>query len=349
MARENFSILGGGIAGLSAAIALARTGHDVTVLEKAKAFDPIGAGIQLGPNAVRALQKIGAWEAVQPITCSPPAIHFRSGMSGRLLKELKLGSAFEARFGQPYRVAHRADLHASLLAVARSLPQIKIQMNSVGDPSEIKGRVIAADGMWSKTREQLFPAAHAVADPSVIFRAMIDMPQEKDIAFECVNFWYYPGAHVVHYPTGRKGQLNMVFNGPPKGPRQHLVKASSSLRNLIARVPAWKEWLPAYITPLPTWHKGNTLLIGDAAHGTLPFLAQGAAMSLEDAAALLTTTQPEEFEALRIDRCTRLHKQTLHVGRIYHLAGLKALARDTALRFSSDETVLGRMSWIYAG
>lgn len=349
MAHENFSVLGGGIAGLAAAIALARTGHSVTILEKAKAFDPIGAGIQLGPNAVRALQKIGAWEAVQPITYAPPAIHFRSGTSGRLLKELKLGSAFENRFGQPYRVAHRADLHARLLAVAESLPQIKIEMNASAAPQDIKGRVIAADGMWSKTREQLFPGTRAVSDPSVIFRAMIAMPEQNDIAFTCVNLWYYPGAHVVHYPAGRKDKLNLVFIGPPAGPCRHLAKSAPQLRHLVARVPSWKEWQPAYVTPLPSWHKHNTLLIGDAAHGTLPYLAQGAAMSLEDGAALLLTTNPQEFEALRLQRCTRLHQQTLQVGKIDHFGGVKAFARNTALRFSSDETVLGRMSWIYSG
>ena len=349
MKHERFTILGGGIAGLSAAIALARQGHEVEVLEKAKTFDLIGSGIQLGPNAVRALQKIGAWDAVEPITYSPPALCFRSGTSGKLLKELRLGEVFERRFGQPYRVVHRADLHASLLTVAKSLPQVKITMGVSQDPTTIAGPVIAADGIWSKTREQLFPNTSAVADSSIIFRAMIDMPQDSSINLECVNLWYYPGAHVVHYPAGRIRKLNVVVNGPKHGPQQHLAKAEKKLRELIARVPNWTEWTPAFVNPLSTWHKNNVLLIGDAAHGTFPFLAQGAAMSLEDAAALLLTTNPKKFEDLRLARCKKLHEQTLRVGKIYHLTGLNALMRNAALRFSSAETILGRMAWIYSG
>ncbi|MEP6828233.1 MAG: FAD-dependent monooxygenase, partial [Aestuariivirga sp.] len=285
--------------------------------------------------------------AVEPITSSPPALCFRSGTSGKLLMEVRLGAVFERRFGQPYRVVHRADLHASLLTVAKSLPQIKITMGVSQDATTLAGPIIAADGIWSKTREQLFPSSSAIADSSIIFRAMIDMPQNFGINLECVNSWYYPNAHVVHYPAGRDGKLNVVANSPKHGPQQHFAKADKILRELIARVPNWTEWTPAYVNPLSSWHKDNVLLIGDAAHGTFPFLAQGAAMSLEDAAALLHTTDPAKFEALRRARCTRLHKQTLRVGEIYHLTGLKALMRNAALRFSSDEFVLGRMAWIY--
>lgn len=348
MSHKAFTILGAGIAGLSASIALARQGHHVTILEKAKTFDPIGAGIQLGPNAVRALQKLGAWDAVAPFTYSPPAICFRCGTSGRLLKEVYLGAGFERRFGQPYRVAHRADLHSSLLAVAKSLPQVEITMGVSRNTTELTGPVIAADGIWSKTREQLFPDTAATTDSTLLFRAMIDMPQVSSLNLECVNLWFYPSAHVVHYPAGLAGKLNMVVNGPHTGPRQHFAHAANNLRELMSMVPSWTEWMAAFVEPLTSWHKANTLLIGDAAHGTLPYLAQGAAMSLEDAAALFITTDPAKFEQLRLARCTRLHKQTLRNGQIYHLGGVKALMRNAALRFSSDETILGRMAWIYS-
>ncbi len=349
MVHRHFTILGGGIAGLSAAMALARQGHHITVFEKAKSFDPIGAGIQLGPNAVRALQKIGAWDAVEPVTYAPPALHFRSGTSGALLKDIKLGQAFERRFGQPYRVAHRADLHTSLLNVAKSLPRVEIKMGANIDTSALTGQVLAADGMWSKTREKLFPHSAAVTEPTILFRSLIEMPHNTDVQFECVNLYYYPGAHVVHYPAGRAGKLNLVFNGPLHGPQKHLAKAAKNLRAVIAQVPAWTQWTAASINPLPTWHKNNIMLIGDAAHGTLPYLAQGAAMSLEDAAALLITTDPVEFENLRRARCNKLHEQTLLMGKMYHLGGVSAVMRNAGLRLSSDETVLRRMAWIYNG
>ncbi len=349
MVHKRFTILGGGIAGLAAAIALARQGHEVAVLEKAKTFDPIGAGIQLGPNAVRALQKIGAWDAVEPVTYAPPALCFRSGTSGRVLKQVPLGTAFESRFGQPYRVAHRADLHAGLLSVAQSLPQIEIAIATSADPSGVAGPVLAADGLWSTTRERLFPNTAAHAQTSPLFRAMVEMPQNPNIRFECVNMWYYPGAHVVHYPAGRSGKLNLVIDAPKIGPRLHFARAAKILLDVISSAPNWTQWTAAYVNPLATWHKNNVLLIGDAAHGTLPYLAQGGAMSLEDAAALMTTTDPGEFEKLRLSRCTNLHEQTLRMGKIYHLSGIGALVRNTALRFSSAESVLGRMAWIYNG
>lgn len=310
MTQQRYTILGAGIAGLAAAIALAKQGHHVAVLEKTKIFDPIGAGIQLGPNAVRALQKIGAWDAVRKITTAPPALHFRSATSGRLLKEIKLGANFERRFGQPYRVAHRADLHASLLEVARALPQVVIEMNVTAELANLSGPVFAADGLWSKTRELLFPGTAATPHPTQIFRALIDAPQISSINFECVNLWFYPGAHVVHYPAGGAGKLNMVVNSPHLGPQQQLAKAANNLRELISKVPEWTQWKAAYVNPLSRWHKNNVMLIGDAAHGTLPYLAQGAAMSLEDAAALLITTDPAKFEELRVTRCTKLHQQT---------------------------------------
>ena len=303
----------------------------------------------MGPNAVRALQKIGAWDSVQPATYAPPALHFRDGRSGRLLKEVKLGPSFERRFGQPYRVIFRADLHAGLLNVVNTLPKIEITMGADCDPTTCVGPVIAADGIWSKTRTQLFPQSGLTIDSTLLFRAMIDIPEISGIDFSCVNLWYYPGAHVVHYPAGQNGKLNMVFIGPEIGPRQHLTPASSILRDLISRVPNWTQWTAAYVNPLSSWHKNNVMLIGDAAHGTFPFLAQGAAMSLEDAATLLKTTDPKKFEELRLARCTRLHQQTLRVGQINHLTGVKALMRNAALRFSSDETILGRMAWIYSG
>ena len=127
MHTPHIIIAGGGIAGLASALALGR--HDALILEQAEAFSSIGAGLQLGPNAVRALQKLGAWDAVEPITSSPPEIHMRDGVSGKLLKRLQLGKNFESRYGAPYRVAHRADLHAALLSVVKSRPNITMRLN----------------------------------------------------------------------------------------------------------------------------------------------------------------------------------------------------------------------------
>ena len=164
MNDNQISIIGGGIAGLATAIAAAKLGRTVTVYEKAETFDPVGAGLQLGPNAVRALKAIGAWDAVEPYTSSPPAICMRDGRTGKVLKQIKLGKNFESRFGQPYRVALRADLHKALLAVAlqHSAIEIKLGQDILVEDLGDSNPIIAADGVNSKSRTQYFQSNAAI-------------------------------------------------------------------------------------------------------------------------------------------------------------------------------------------
>ncbi len=348
MAKESFTILGGGIAGLASALALAKAGHQVEVLERATAFDPLGAGIQLGPNAVRALQKIGAWDSVAPISRSPPALHFRNGQNGRLLKAVPL-DGFEHRFGQPYRVAHRAELHEALLRQVRSDEKISLRMGVDVKAQDLSGRVIAADGIWSKTRQALFPGSRLVNPDVVAFRALIDMPKVDGVDLSCPNNWFFPGGHVVHYPVGRAGKLNIVVIAPEPSPQAHFSRAHPKLLQILGVVPAFTKWPLAYVEPLASWHDNKVMLVGDAAHGVLPYVAQGAAMCLEDAATFVDTTDFATFEERRKPRSARLLRQTLATGKIYHLGGLKRVMRDLAFSTSSPAKLLDRMAWIYAG
>ncbi|MBG1231026.1 FAD-dependent monooxygenase [Aestuariivirga litoralis] len=338
----NVSIVGAGIAGLAAAIGLARAGKSVILYERAAKFEEIGAGLQLGPNAVRALQALGAWDTVEPITYAPPAIRILNGKSGRLLKEVELGAAFERRFGQPYRVAHRADLHNALVTVARGMGGIEIRLGAEIDATALQGQVIAADGVRSLTRAKLFPGSEAQPVPDLIFRALVPMPK-SGAGLDCVNLWLYPGGHVVHYPVGQEKKLNLVSVTQGQRPEQHFASVSSELQNRLALAAPWREWPGAYVPPLPSWQKDNITLIGDAAHGTLPFLAQGAAMALEDAAALVSV----QDWAARRTRCLRLHRETLKAGQIYHLSGPAAFIRDQVIRRTSASSFLKRLDWIY--
>ena len=349
MKRKPITVIGGGIAGLSAAIALEKTGHQVTILEKTKIFDPIGAGIQLGPNAVRALQKIGIWEAVEPISSSPRAHHFRSAVSGRLLNEVPLGQEYIERFGQPHRIAHRADLHEALLGVVKSKEAITLKMGQDINPLQLKGPVIAADGMWSKTREMLFPESVPIKLPVTIFRALIDVPEIPGIDMSCVNFWMYKHAHFIHYPITTRGKLNIVAVAPEPGPEVAFAGVHALPRAILNHIGGFTRWIAAMLPPMKRWHQDNILLIGDAAHGTVPWLAQGAAMSLEDAAALIDTTDPVTFTNMRAARCVRLHEQTVATGKIYHYSGFKGFARDMTLRMRSQAWLIERMGWIYRG
>ena len=348
MRAANYTIIGGGIAGLASGLALANMGATATLFEQAPKFEEVGAGLQLGPNAVRALEALEAWDAVSPSTYAPPAIHIRDGRSGRLLKEVELGRAFAARFGQPYRVAHRADLHEGLLAALNVRRSVDINLGQAVSHKNFKGDVIAADGINSPTRLSLFPGSGAVLLPEKIYRALLPMPELRGISAECVNLWLFPQGHVVHYPVSGGKKFNLVAVTQGELPALHFAKAAAELRALLALVPNWLEWPAAYVPALPRWGHGNICLIGDAAHGTLPFLAQGAAMALEDAVALgKVNANLANYEAMRRARVSRLHQETLRNGNIYHLEGMAALARNAALRAMPQSLFLQPLAWIY--
>ncbi len=349
MNPETFHIIGGGIAGLASALAVANKGHEAIVLEKADKFDPIGAGLQLGPNAVRALQQLGAWDAVSPITSSPSEIQIRSGVNGKILKCIPLGKSFEQRFGQPYRVAHRADLVQALLLVANAKPLITIKTNSEVLDITAYENIIAADGVWSKARQTLFPGSAAIVTKEIFYRALV--PSFKS---NCVTLWLFPGGHVVHYPIGNPAKLNLVAITQGLTPDLHFANACDELKQTLAEA-NWTTWPAAYVPPLKQWNQGNTILIGDAAHGTLPYLAQGAAMALEDAANLgkiLGAELPvavvfERLSNLRSKRTRKLHAASWRSGKLYHSSGIAAAARNFVLQATPSNLLLQQMAWIY--
>jgi salicylate hydroxylase len=360
MKADTIAIIGGGIAGLATAIAVAKSGRAVSIYEKAEKFEPIGAGLQLGPNAVRALMELDAWDAVEPFTYAPPAIHIRDGRSGRLVREIRLGAHFEARFGQPYRVAHRADLHQALLQVATSASSADIQMGNeiFMEDWRSEGPVIAADGIWSQSRELFFPGSNAIEVSDTIYRSLIPCPFIGGVDMECVNLWLYPGGHIVHYPVGKDHKLNLVAITQGALPLEHFAAAAPALLDMLRHVHSWTNWPAAYVRPLRSWSASrHALLIGDAAHGTLPYLAQGAAMALEDAAALgkvlKTETTPEsafaELGKARLSRTKKLHAASLRTGRIYHANGLISNTRNAVLQTIPGDLLLQQMAWIYKG
>ncbi len=353
----NFKIIGGGIAGLASALAVANAGSQAVVFEKAAKFEPLGAGLQIGPNAARALQMLGAWDEVRPITYAPPEIHMRDGCSGKILKRLVLGKAFQQKFGLPYLTAHRADLHKAIFGIAKTKSRIEIHIDTEVNELSLGGfdGIIAADGVWSKAREKLFPGTAAIKTKDTYFRSLLPMPSSiGDVNFECVNLWLFPGGHVVHYPVGDPMLLNLVAINNGVEPKSFFKNASENLQSVLAIPIHFTKWQSAYIPPLKQWHQGNITLIGDAAHATLPYLAQGAAMALEDAALLQTelqsnaTTAFENLNARRILRTTKLHKNSMRAGQIYHSSGLSALSRNMVLKFTPSTIIQKQLDWIYS-
>lgn len=358
MDYRNFSIAGGGIAGLAGALGVAGPAAEVRIFEKASTFEHVGAGLQLGPNAARALRALGAWEAVQRSSFSPPEIHIRSGKTGRILSRIKLGKTFEQRFGAPYRVAHRADLHTALLEVVNAHPRIELMMRAEVSSAELaeQGPVLGADGIWSRTRQELFPQSKVVVLKDKIFRSLNPLPAHAgQVALDCVNLWLCPGGHVVHYPVGDPLRLNLVAVTQGQDPIGHFKSAAFDLQLLLASIEEWTQWPAAHVQGLEAWSKQGILLIGDAAHGTVPYLAQGAAMALEDAECLSGLVGGgrdigdvfEKFAKARMARCEKLGIESLKAGRIYHMGPPLSLARDLLMAATSSLALVQRQAWIY--
>lgn len=358
MSYSRYKIIGGGISGLASALAVANAGAEAVVFEKAKTFDQLGAGIQLGPNAAHALQRLGAWEAIVPFTFAPSQLIIRNGQNGKILYQMILGKSFEDRFGRPYLTAHRADLHNALLLTIKWQSRISIQTQTEVTSLSPDGfdAVIAADGIHSKSRVQLFTGSEAKSNNDNYFRKLFAMPDgHSGIDFTCINLWIYPGGHVVHYPVGRPLKLNLVAITQGADPTVHFANACQELQEILGLSGVFTKWQSAYVSPLKSWHSNNVTLIGDAAHGTQPYLAQGAAMSLEDAAVMQHCLQQnnalsktfEDLYSIRHERTTRLHNATLNVGRIYHLTGAMAIARNIAFSFADKNAMINRLSWIY--
>lgn len=385
MTSAPFLVAGGGIAGLAASLGLARAGRGVRLFEQAAAFAEVGAGLQMSPNAVRALQQLGAWDAVEPHCVIPTEIHLRDGLTGARLQRIRLGKDFETRFGAPYRVTHRADLLGGLRATARSVPAISLEngarvtsalthpdgaeLRLEADRHELGAAVIAADGIRSAIRSVLHPGTGLVDHGYIFYRTLLPMDQVPPaIAVDAVTLWLLPGAHVVHYAVSNWKQFNVVavvegrseekdWSSPAKSGevQQAFRTAAGALQDMVAAPPQWFTWRGADIGPLPSWSTGNIALAGDAAHATLPYLAQGAAMALEDAAVLshcvIRSTLPSEalseFCRRRQPRATRVQTESRRLGRIYHAGAALRLARNGALRLMPEAVFLNRLAWLY--
>lgn len=363
-------VAGGGIAGVAAALAAAVSGREALVFERAGAFEEVGAGLQIGPNAVKALQRIGAWSEVAAIATAPPAIILRDAMSGRTVRRVQLAGAFEAMFGAPYRVAHRAHLHGALLAAAAEHPSITIRGGSaVQDISEDVDGVsltlqdgtshagdvlIAADGMRSGIRQKLWPGSASVFAGQIIYRALTDMPAALADG-DCVNLWMGRGFHCVHYPVGKEYRLNIVLVAHDGQLTDEIIEqCCASLQDILAGAGKWLPWEARHVPSLPSWVKGRVALLGDSAHGTVPYFAQGSAMALEDAALLADLlrdagTLPVNFAHLnkRMPRVAAVHQASVRQGQIYSAKGPMAAARNLVLRMMPDQQFLSRLAWIY--
>ena len=372
MADSPFLIAGGGIAGLAAGLGLAHIGKSAHVLEKAPQFEEVGAGLQLGPNAVRALQWLGAWDAVAPHCVSPAEIQVRDGLSGTILQRVPLGSDFEKQFGAPYRVAHRADLLNGLLESGRSKPSIQLQNNAeVADVSIAEttltlksGKthagqaIIAADGVHSMIRSRML--GHQRKNPigHMLHRGLAPIAAiPASVSVDAVTLWLFPGGHVVHYAVSNWRHFNIVaaVEDADISLWTAFQGACQPLADILDQKINWTKWPALDLAPAPIWSKNRTVLIGDAAHASLPYLAQGAAMALEDACMLAHAIQStdelelafQNFFEKRFKRTTAIQKRSRQLGGIYHAKGVLRQARNVVLKALPPAGFAPQLSWIY--
>lgn len=380
------AIAGGGIGGIATALALAGHGIASEVFERRAAFPEEGAGIQIGPNGTRILQRLGVAEFLQPRAATPDCLSVRESKSGRELTRLPLGAWIARRHGAPYWTAHRRDLHAALRQRAEADPLIELRtgveivsftqhndgVTATGSGGEVSNAsaLVCADGLWSNLRNQVAPGAAAQPVGKVAYRCVIpagNIPSE--ITPDAVHIWLAPGAHVVHYPVNAGHDIALVVIGDDTMRERGWDTAASAdtvhekvrdyappLQALIAKAEAWRCWSLYRMPPLERWSNGHATLLGDAAHPVLPFLAQGAVLALEDAMTLAASLADrkstveaslQNYEHARRQRAYRVTEASQRNGVIYHMPGPAALARNTTMRLAPPERVMARFDWLY--
>lgn len=389
---DDLLVIGGGMAGLSAALVAQRAGLQVTLLEQAEAFSEVGAGIQLGPNAVRVLHDWGLLPELRAVAAFPERLSVRDARSGTQLGGLTLGAAMQQRYGQPYATIHRADLHQILLRQLQGSDRVELKLRQrlqafeqdeagvrlqTEDGSRYQAAaLLGCDGLWSRVRGQLLADGAPVFSGDLAYRGLLPMAElPPELRCNQVTAWLAPGLHAVHYPVRAGAAMNVivVVEGPiPPDPeswdqaaqapqlRRALGPVHGDLDRLLQAVPDWRLWPLIARAPMrgPQEHaQGRVALLGDAAHPTRPYLAQGAAMALEDAwtlgklldqsgwrasAAGRGTDWSGLLQALAQTRWRRnawIQQRSRRNGQIFHAAGPLRWGRDLGMALLGERLI----------
>ena len=384
------AVAGAGIGGLAAALALAEAGCTVEIFERAEALEAVGAGVQVSPNASLVLGRLGVLDALRSAAVEPSDVVMRRARDGAVLARVPLGPSAADRYGAPFLAVLRGDLQAALLSRVAGHPAITLHLGrriagyaardggvalrfADGSAPAAADGLVGADGLRSAIRRQMTGVDDARAATRSAFRATV--PREAADAEALLPrsvLWLGRRAHLVHYPVAGRRQVNVVAitdegAGPPDGDvwsqpaeaaaiERRFADWAGPARRLIAAAPAWRKWPLFDRPPLPRWSDGAVTLLGDAAHPMLPFLAQGAAQSIEDAAVLADSVSrcagdlPAAFrayEGLRRPRTSRVQAQSARQGSIYHLGPPASTARDVVLSILGPTRLAARFDWLY--
>ncbi len=377
-------IVGGGIGGLAAALATAQHSPDVWVLEQAPQFGEIGAGLQLAPNALAALDFFGVLDKVYEHAVFPKRLVLRDAYTGDELGALDLGDKFKARYQYPYIVTHRSDLHFALLEACREKENIHLCTNkrvikveplsdevivTCEDGSVYRAKaVIGADGLWSQTRK-LLSDDKPICSEYVAYRGTIPMAEMKaDIHEDDVVMYIGPHMHFVQYPVRRKELFNQVavfrsFRykensddwGTPEELDEVFSKCAPHVRHAAGYMNRGRRWPMYDREPIDNWTIGRLTLLGDAAHPMLQYMAQGACQALEDAAYLAVQLKNEQdvekafqaYQKERIPRTARVQRSVRLWGDFLHTDDqVTAILRSRVLKSRSSDDYTD-VDWLY--
>ena len=399
---EQVVISGGGIGGLATALAMSRAGVGVNLLEQAAAFGEVGAGLQLGPNAVRVLDAWGLKDTLKAVAAFPETLVVRDAHAGSVLGRLRLGERVALRYGQPYATVHRADLHDLLLQAVQGESRVKLHLNcrvasyvawdqgvEVTDDSGgawVASALVGSDGLWSRVRAQMLGAQPVRSSGHLAYRGMVRASElPPGLQAPVVAAWLGPRLHVVHYPVrggewfnvvavvhgvlgqGHGGEVgsdpqSWTHEAHARDLRRALGEPCRDLLAMVEAVPSWKLWALNDRAPMQGAHEhaqGRVALLGDAAHPLRPYLAQGAAMALEDAwtlgrladrAASQAIDWPgllQRYAQTRWARNARVQSRSARNGWIFHADGPLRWARNTAMAALGERLL--ENPWLYQG
>ena len=380
-------VSGGGIGGLAAALALVRQGFKVQVFEQAPEIGEIGAGIQLGPNAFHAFDALGVGDKTRARAVYTDCMVMHDALDETLVGKIETGEAFRQRFGNPYAVIHRVDIHGSLLEGAVETGKVEFFTNTrieKIEQNEDSGTVTAIDQNGKRWTGQALIGADGgksvvrtqyVNDPPrvtghVVYRAVVDKADfPDDLKWNAASLWAGPKCHLVHYPLRGGEQYNVVVTfhsrqqeqwGVTDGSKEEVESYFQGIcpkaRQLIELPKSWRRWATADKEPIGTWVWGRVTILGDAAHPTTQYMAQGACMAMEDAVTLgeaLRVTNKDWGAALalyqknRVTRTARIVLSGREMGRLYHAMGVERLIRNSLWKGRTQERFYDAIEWLY--
>jgi 3-hydroxybenzoate 6-monooxygenase len=387
MLSDPIIVAGGGIGGLATALALAQSRSRVIVLERAARYQEIGAGIQLGPNAFHAFDKLKLGDAARSIAVFIDKLRLMDATTAEEITHVDLTKRFRERFGNPYAVVHRGDLHGVLLKACQAEAGILLRTDCdvigyeqdgknvsalLKSGERIAGRaLIGADGLRSRIRQQMVGDGPPRIAGHTTYRSVIPTEQmPEDLRWNAATLWAGAKCHLVHYPLSGWKVFNLAItchNDPTEAfaakPVTHdevmegFNEVHPRAQAIIHHGKDWKAWVTCDRNPIEHWVDGCVVLLGDAAHPMLQYFAQGACMALEDAVCLAErlSVRPDNIEAAlqdyraeRLLRTARVQLQSRELGdHVYHPSGVHALLRNQMMRDMNFEKFCDSLSWLY--